>query len=292
LRLFKSKRLCLLLFLCDMKLIDSIGSAENRYKQLLEDFFISVYNEQILSSHGIDHHRRVWIYAKELLNLIPLRKSVDISQFPTDLLIACYMHDIGMSINTGPKHGITSKNLCIRFLNQNHLPEKDFTESLNAIEFHDNKEYTANSDKDDILKILSVADDLDAFGFTGVYRYSEIYLIRGVESDKMGRLIRDNAEKRYKNFVKSFGEFDILIKKHGSRYKILDDFFGKYNEQLSSYYFGTSHPSGYCGVIELLRHMLDRRIELKEIYLEPEKFLVDPTIRWYFTELEKELARV
>jgi hypothetical protein len=92
--------------------------------------------------------------------------------------------------------------------------------------------------------------------------------------------------------VKSFGEFDILIKKHGSRYKILDDFFNKYNEQLSSYYFGTSHPSGYCGVIELFSHMLDRRIELKEIYLEPEKYLVDPTIRWYFTELEKELARV
>ena len=31
--------------------------------------------------------------------------------------------------------------------------------------------------------ILSVADDLDAFGFTGIYRYLEIYLTRGINPE-------------------------------------------------------------------------------------------------------------
>jgi hypothetical protein len=31
-----------------------------------------------------------------------------------------------------------------------------------------------------MLTILSVADDLDAFGYIGIYRYIEIYLERGI----------------------------------------------------------------------------------------------------------------
>jgi hypothetical protein len=274
-----------------MELKDSLRSAENKYRQLLEDFFISVYNEHILSSHGIEHHRRVWLYAQELLKFITLRKSVDISQLSADLLIACYMHDIGMTIHPGSKHGIYSKDLCVRFLNQNNLPEEAFFNSLKAIEYHDDKEYTENIEREDILKILSVADDLDAFGIIGIYRYSEIYLTRGIEYEKIGRQIIENAEKRYLNFIKSFGTFIDLADEHSIRYRILEDFFSKYNEQLTCYNFGTSNPSGYCGVIELLSHMLNRRIELKEIYLEPEKYLVDPTIKWFFIELEKELSK-
>ena len=49
-----------------------IESAEKQYKQILEGFFISVYDEKLLPSHGIDHHRRVWNYSKELLKIIPL----------------------------------------------------------------------------------------------------------------------------------------------------------------------------------------------------------------------------
>jgi hypothetical protein len=41
-----------------------IESAEIQYKQILEDFFISFYDESLLPSHGIDHHRRVWAYAR------------------------------------------------------------------------------------------------------------------------------------------------------------------------------------------------------------------------------------
>jgi HD superfamily phosphodiesterase len=267
-----------------------IRSAENQYKQILEEFFISVYSEITLSSHGIDHHRRVWDYAKEFLKQIPSGNINNLLQFSSNLIIACYLHDIGMSVNPGPKHGKLSRNFCVRFINQYDLPEDDFRDALEAIENHDNKDYSAHGKKNDLLTILSVSDDLDAFGITGVFRYTEIYLTRGIEPEKIGSLVRENAEIRFLNFLKTFGSYNEIVEKHTDRFNILDEFFSKYNTQLASYQFGLSHPSGYCGVIELFDHMLKRRIELREIYLEPDKYLVDPTIRWFFTELKKEIS--
>lgn len=275
-----------------MDLIDSIKSAELTYKQNLEDFFNSVYIERSLPSHGIDHHRRVWGYSKEILNLFPFVRAANIPKLTGDLILACYMHDIGMSIDPGVKHGKHSRNLCVRFLQGHNLSPAKFEDVLEAIENHDNKDYARKDTVNDLLAILSVSDDLDAFGYIGIYRYSEIYLTRGSEYEKIGHLIMVNAEKRFQNFIETFGTGNKVFEKHSARYKIIDRFFRKYNEQLPSYNFGSTHPYGYCGVIELFSHMMDRRIELKEIYLEPEKYLVDPTIRWYFTELENELVKV
>jgi len=275
-----------------MDLFDSIKSAEDTYRLNLEEFFNSVYNERSLPSHGIDHHRRVWSYSKEILNLLPFIETSNIPKLTNDLILACYMHDIGMSEDPGIKHGKHSRNLCVKFLQEHNLPVSNFGDVLEAIENHDNKEYSGNDISDDLLAILSVSDDLDAFGYIGIYRYSEIYLTRGIEPEKIGHLIRDNAEKRFQNFIKKFGTINKITDKHSVRYYTIDRFFRKYNEQLPSYSFGSSHPFGYCGVIELFCHMMDRRIELKEIYLESEKYLVDPTIRWYFNELEKEMVIV
>jgi HD superfamily phosphodiesterase len=88
-----------------MNISEIVNSAENQYKQILEDFFISVYSEKSLSSHGIDHHRRVWNYSKELLSAIPSEKTPDFLKLPANLIIASYMHDIGMSVDPGIKHG-------------------------------------------------------------------------------------------------------------------------------------------------------------------------------------------
>ena len=104
-----------MLFLLNMDLSEIIESAENQYKQILEEFFISVYNERSLSSHGIDHHRRVWNYAKELLKLIPSENINISSHFSSNLIIACYLHDIGMSVDPGVKHGKHSRDFCFSF---------------------------------------------------------------------------------------------------------------------------------------------------------------------------------
>jgi HD superfamily phosphohydrolase YqeK len=275
-----------------MNLTGTIESAEKQFKQILEDFFISVYNENSLSSHGIDHHRRVWNYSKELLKLFPLKNPAQISRLPTELIITSYLHDIGMSVDPGIRHGKHSKNLCIQFLSKNNLPQNDYRDVLEAIENHDNKDYTRNTSVNELLVILSVADDLDAFGFTGIFRYSEIYLTRGIEPEKIGYLIGENAKNRFDNFVNIFRANSEIVQKHIKRYKILDNFFCKYNEQLPAYQFGTKNPSGYCGVIEIFQFLLSTNQSLKTCLLEPEKYSQEPFILKFFADLEKEMNSI
>jgi hypothetical protein len=272
-----------------MNLTGTIESTEKQFKQILEDFFISVYNENSLSSHGIDHHRRVWNYSKELLKLFPLKNSAQISRLPAELIITSYLHDIGMSVDPGIRHGKHSKNLCIQFLNKNNLPQNDYRDVLEAIENHDNKDYTRNTSMNELFVILSVADDLDAFGFTGIFRYSEIYLTRGIEPEKIGNMIVENAKKRFDNFVYIFGANSEIVQKHMKRYNILDKFFSKYNEQIPSYHFGTKNPSGYCGVIEIFQFLLSTNQSLKTCLMKPEKYSQEPLILKFFDDLEKEM---
>ena len=101
-----------------------------------------------------------------------------------------------MSVEPGPRHGKHSRELCLQFLDKNNLPEKDYQDVLDTIENHDRKEYTSKTGKNDLLTVLSVADDLDAFGFAGIYRYSEIYLTRGITPSQIGYLILENARKK------------------------------------------------------------------------------------------------
>jgi len=272
-----------------MDLNGSIESAEKKYKQILEDFFISVYTEKYLSSHGIDHHRRVWNYAKDLIRLSPLKNNGQISFLPSEAIIACYLHDIGMIVDQGVKHGKHSRDLCKRFFAENKIPENNWLDVLEAIENHDNKDYISNASINELLKILSVADDLDAFGLTGIFRYSEIYLAREIGFERIGYMIRENARKRYDNFIKAFGSFDELVVKHWERYYLLDMFFTKYNDQLPSYQFGTNQPSGFCGVVEIIENIMQNHLNLKDFYTEPEKHTSDPLILWYLNELKSEL---
>jgi hypothetical protein len=271
-----------------MDLTGIIESAEEQYKQILEGFFISVYEDDLLSSHGLEHHRRVWKYSRDLLTHIPLKTS-NKSKLAQDLIIASYLHDIGMSVDPGIRHGKHSREICSRFLIQNHRADEDFSELLDAVENHDDKDYTGKQVRNDLLRILSIADDLDAFGITGIYRYSEIYLIRGVSFEEIGLRIIENGAKRFDNIVKTSGLDDEFIDRHRQRYNTLVNFFFKYNEQLPSYSFGTSKPAGHCGVIELIADTIKNKTDLKVFYNNVEKFKKDSVIEWFFSELKKEL---
>jgi HD superfamily phosphodiesterase len=268
-----------------------IESAENKYKQILEEYFISVYNDPTLSSHGIEHHRRVWNYSKELLKLIP-SKNINILQFAEELIIASYLHDIGMSVDPGVKHGKHSREICIRFLSGHNLHEKDFPHVLDAIENHDNKDYPGSKVSNELLTILSIADDLDAFGYIGIFRYSEIYLKRGINPGKIGNLILENAAKRFKNLAFTLEPYTDFYHKHRQRYVILDEFFRKYNEELPAYHFYTLNPTGYCGVIQIFANMISDKIPLKDVYNNVLKNINDPVIRMFFGELQKELTPI
>jgi HD superfamily phosphodiesterase len=272
-----------------MNLTSRIESAEQQFKQILEDFFVTVYDENSLPSHGLEHHRRVWHYASELILSIENLKILTDPSLPENLIIASYLHDIGMSVDPGIKHGHHSRNLCMTFLKKNNLDAGNYQLLLSAIENHDNKEYKTLSKEYDLLTILSVADDLDAFGFIGIYRYSEIYLTRGVKHEELGQLILKNVTQRFDNFVKTFGGIDSIVLRQIERYNILKDFFNNYNSQVKSYTFDSQNPSGYCGVIELFSKMMKERKGLEEIHHEVENNSDDQVIKWFFNGLATEL---
>jgi HD superfamily phosphodiesterase len=272
-----------------MKLTASVESAEIQLKKILEEFFISNYDEDSLPSHGIDHHRRVWKNASALLLLLAEKNLVDDESLPALLIISCYLHDIGMSVERGVMHGRHSMDLCKRFLAENKLEDREYADALSAIENHDNKDYISTGRNYDLLTILSVADDLDAFGFIGIFRYAEIYLARGVDKQIIGTKIKDNASVRFGNFENKFGFSRHLIQKQKKRYDILTGFYDNYNSMVSEYKFNSTYPAGYCGVIEIFSSMTDKKFSLKEIIDSNRYRTDDKIISWFFEGLAKEV---
>jgi hypothetical protein len=194
-----------------------------------------------------------------------------------------------MSIEPGPIHGRHSRELCTQFLAKYNLRETDYKDVLETIINHDIKDYSGGTGIVDMLTILSVADDLDAFGFIGIFRYSEIYLTRGISPLEMGHLIKENAGRRFDNFTKIF-EFDsALVEKHRKRYDILENFFTEYNKLVDSYLFGAQQPSGHCGVIDVFINLISNKKDLKDIYQKPDEYFIDPVICWFVEGFAKEM---
>lgn len=270
--------------------IQLIRSAETRYKKKLEDFFTDNFRSKGSLSHAIDHHQRVWAYAKELIIQSGNNSFIADKSFAEKLIIACYLHDSGMAVDPGPSHGIKSRLICLQFLKQNGIPEIEFAEVLAAVENHDNKVYSPSHQPDELLKILSVADDLDAFGFTGIFRYLEIYLTRGEPIRETGYLILENVKGRYNHFVNSFGHYRMLIEKHQSRYEIIGSFFDNYNKLCVDYQFNNQIYSGYCGVAEVIRDMSIHGLKPAGLFQYVREISDDKVLTWYFNGLARELS--
>lgn len=200
---------------------DIIKKSEEKYLKSIEEFFREKWGDTKLWSHDISHHRRVWKYAKELLQSV---KDTD-QLFIDKLLIACYLHDIGMSVDPGEKHGIRSRTICELFLEEKNLSPADCADLLEAIEIHDNKNYSDSTVNNRLLSMLSAADDLDALGHTGILRYADIYLKRGVPLKELGKLVITNSAARFRNFENHFSDNPELVGKHRKRYLILKEFY-------------------------------------------------------------------
>lgn len=273
-----------------MNLEETIKSAEIKYRQILEHYFTAAWGNTVLYSHNIDHHRRVWHYTKELLGEIDISGENVSSLLPEKLIVACYLHDLGMSIDQGIRHGILSRELCKSFLKKNNINETDYSDVLNAIEYHDDKEYrTSANNSDEMLTILSIADDLDAFGYIGIYRYLEIYLTRGIQPEIIGHEIQNNALKRYQNFESAFEERTELIERHKKRYLVLDDFLAGYNRQLEDYSFSRKTNPGNIEVINIISDMIQNKVPPCKIESEYSGFSSDPEVKNFIGQLASEL---
>lgn len=199
-------------------------NAEKKWKKKVIHYISSLFSEQWLPSHNLDHHIRVWNNACELIASAGSARSDGDEYFYEKLLLACLFHDTGLIKDRSEIHGRISRDFCEEFLAQNDAHVNFGTgDLLEAIEHHDDKQYGSNSGtgSNEVYSLLTIADDLDAFGAVGVYRYAEIYLIRGIRKSEMPALILENAKQRFENFEKSiYASRDILQTYQGKYYTL------------------------------------------------------------------------
>jgi HD superfamily phosphodiesterase len=162
-------------------MIDLIVNIESKWLKELYDYNYNLFSNKHIPSHNQSHHLRVWHNAKSLAMALDANQDLILTEEKLEcLIIATFFHDTGITKTLDEKHGKAGKELCFKFLQKTNIDiPKGINEALTAIEFHENKEHdNIVKDKTSILAILSTADDMDAFGATGVYRYAEIYLMR------------------------------------------------------------------------------------------------------------------
>lgn len=273
-----------------MNLPESIIEAEVKYLKILESFFLREWGATRLWSHDLSHHRRVWNFAKELLQKQGSGQPEENPIIIEKLIIACFLHDIGMAIDTGSRHGQLSMELCRKFLEENKFIKNDFADLLFAVKMHDEKEYRKSSADNRVLQMLSLADDLDAFGYVGIYRYLEIYQIRGIHPPELGQKILENAGKRFGNFEKISGVNSDIVIKHRKRFFIVRDFFREYITQISGNTIDNVEHTGYPAIIRMISENLNNGRTFNDLIIAGRKSVEYPVIHKFFGNLESELS--
>lgn len=201
---------------------EKINKLEQKWIKDLIHFNSMHFKQAVLFSHNESHHIRVWHICKELIRSVQNEINIE------SLFFAAFFHDSGLVLNNGFNHGKLSKQIFKAYCLQQRivLSNMNLTESM--IEFHDDKTYikkTENLTESIEFKILCAADDLDAFGIIGIYRYLEIYLIRQIKSIEIPGLILENLNNRFQNFQFHFKQYTELYNKYEKKYLISLDFF-------------------------------------------------------------------
>ncbi|HER07458.1 MAG TPA: HD domain-containing protein, partial [Bacteroides sp.] len=238
-----------------------IRNAEDRWFSALGQYLEEVFSDTFLPSHDHTHHLRVWNIARSLLEHIStFNKHLDPS-LVEGLIIAVMFHDAGMVVTREKEHGRISRERCESFFRDRKLqrPER-FEEVLEAIEKHDNKDdriyFGITPDEPpDLLTLLSLADDLDALGVIGVYRYAEICLVRGMSMRELGVNILGNVSARFNHISKSCAMCPQILRVYREKYTYLVSFYDSYNQQLLLESDPQEVRSGYLGVVNAIRRL-------------------------------------
>jgi hypothetical protein len=185
-------------------------------------------------------------------------------------------------------HGRLSREACEQWFRENghNLPDR-YEEILKAIELHDRKDeqvydsfQPGNSPK--ILAFLSVADDLEALGTIGIYRYAEIYLKRGIPMDELGNRILENAGNRFNKILEGCRLCHGILEEYQNQYDELKSFYKQYILQVQLTSQAEKENTGPLGVINYIR---TRGLD-KSALKEAGKDVIE-----YFINLEYELEK-
>lgn len=237
-----------------------IDRAERNWLEVLYLHAEQQFRGCSLPSHDHTHHLRVWNLCRELLREISAFNSNMDQALVEGVLIAAFFHDLGMVRSMSEEHGRLGVDLCRNWFREHTQdPPGNFPEILRAIELHDRKGEPVYAPfqpgvPPEILGILTVADDLEALGTIGIYRYAEIYLQRGLPLEELGNRVLANAERRFGMFRESCSLCPGLIRKYRPQYEELRCFYMEYNLQLQT----VSRPGevlhGPLGVVNYIRN--------------------------------------
>ena len=249
---------------------DTIRRTETRWYSVLFRHCADLFEGVFLPSHDHVHHSRVWFWARSLLHQLE-RSGFRISEeIPEQLIIAAFFHDTGLTRTSGEEHGRASRQLCEEFFNYAgrgvRQPDKaSYQAILDAIEHHDDKSLKTriadvrSAELPDLLNLLSAADDLDAFGIMGIYRYAEIYLLRGFEPEQLPLKVSRNVRNRFDNLKSTFVEPAEFLRVQEKRFRQVYDFYLR----LSQAFAGRNEkPSWEPVLIEIFQDSLGRGVNL------------------------------
>ncbi|OFX20446.1 MAG: hypothetical protein A2041_02810 [Bacteroidetes bacterium GWA2_31_9b] len=206
-------------------LIEKIHKVENKWLDSLYNNCKDLFSGSTVPSHDHDHHLRVWNYCKEIITELAPTHLIEYELIES-LIIASFFHDTGLTITLSENHGKQSRLICENYFDRNNIEKPlSFIQVLEAIEKHDNKNYTNKQVPESILSILCTADDIDAFGLIGVIRYSEIYMLRGLNMNQLSDSVIKNLDKRFAHFESTYKFLPVLFEKHYKKYQIARRFF-------------------------------------------------------------------
>ncbi len=247
----------------------ALENVENYWLDKLYQFSKQLFSQVDIPSHDHDHHLRVWHTAKELIeDLEELGHDFTPAKIE-EVITACMLHDIGMIETVDKKHGHVSRIISEKYFQESPLQfGGDLETILSAIEHHDDKAYKnmvyGGSSQTNVLSILCVCDDLDAFGAVGVFRYLEIYLLRNKTVPQIADIVLENIESRFANFEKLYGNLSHLYEHQKERF----EFIKKFYQQLQS-----KEPIAINIAEQLISEVINRKQSLATY---TEKVLKDP----------------
>ena len=278
------------------EVIDKISDAEDQWLEKLKLFLEALFKDTFLPSHDHSHHLRTWKAAKEILIEIAEFNVLLSDEFVEAVLLASFFHDTGIIETRGVKHGEKGKKIYLEYIAENCKKEPALhTKIASAIEMHDQK--TDNLfipfhwDKiPDLLTVVSIADDMDAMGTIGIYRYAEIYLHRSTPMNSLGMVLLNNVSTRYNNISKASSLIPSLLRKTKPKFQEIISFYDNFNQQLLTETDPLKVFYGHIGIVNYIRnfsvvgkiHPIDFPAAMENF--EVSKFIID-----YFNSLKEQL---
>lgn len=278
--------------------LKKIALAEDQWLDTLKLFLEDHYKNTFLPSHDATHHLRTWKAAKEILLEIAEFSAKLSPDFIEAVLLASLFHDTGIIETPGIKHGEKGKSIYLKYIAENCEKEPSLHKKIaSVIEKHDQK--TENlfvpfyrEKTPDLLTVVSIADDMDALGTIGIYRYAEIYLHRNIPLTSMGMVLLENVSTRYNHFSRASSLIPSLLKKTLPKYQEIISFYDNFNQQLLTESDPLEVFSGHIGVVNYIRNFsVIGKVHPLDIPAALENFRVGKFVQDYFLKLKNELEK-